>query len=161
MTENGQKSYYIATPAAVFSFLLIVDQITKYAVSSHLDLYGSIPLIGNLLKITYITNTGISFGMLDSHPGVVLALQSVLFLVIVIAAVASVKRKSSRLLLIGLAATLAGGIGNLIDRLLHGYVIDFISVSTFNIWNFADMYIIAGCILVGVSLFTGKAGEKK
>jgi signal peptidase II len=50
----------------------------------------------------------------------------------------------------GLAWIVAGGAGNLIDRIMYGHVIDYISVGTFPVWNFADMCIVGGCILLGI-----------
>ncbi len=95
-------------------------------------------------------NTGVSFSLFEGYPEVLIVVQSILFVLVAGACVVTYLRLRHPVLQTGLTWIVAGGAGNLIDRILYGYVIDYISVGTFPIWNFADMCIVGGCILLGI-----------
>jgi signal peptidase II len=143
---------------AMFAALVWIDRLLKKFVSGHMQIGEAIPSQDAFFSIRYTINDGVSFSMFSAgNPNVLIALQSVLFVVVAVVWVVvyreGMKRfeiKSHPMLLIGLTWIVAGGAGNLIDRILYRYVIDFISVGTFPIWNFADMCIVGGCVLVGV-----------
>ena len=114
----------------------------------------------NFLGIEYATNTGIAFGIFKSSPFI-----NTLLIILVLAvfifffwesSFGSSKKAISicnRLGLIGFILVISGGIGNLIDRILYGYVIDFIKIGFWPNFNLADSYITIGVILIIISLF--------
>lgn len=117
-------------------------------------------LIFNFLGIEYTTNTGVAFGILKNSPFlntllIVLILIMFIFLLWEITFDSSKKTilADNRAALIGLILILSGGIGNLIDRVLYGYVIDFVRIGGWPNFNLADSYITTGAILVMISLF--------
>jgi signal peptidase II len=142
----------------MFAAFVWIDRLLKNLVSGHMRIGDAIPSPDAFFSIRYTINEGVSFSMLSGNPNVLIVLQSVLFIIVALVWVAIYREVSKRhfpakncsMLLIGLTWIVSGGAGNLIDRVLYRYVIDFISVGTFPIWNFADMCIVGGCILVGV-----------
>ena len=127
--------------------IVAADQIIKYFVSSNLQLIGSISVIDNFLKFTYVENNGVAFGMFADMRWIFVALTSALLIAIII--VMFVKRPNGKMFYISAGLIIGGGIGNLIDRIFYGYVIDYISLSFFPpVCNFADYAITIGTILL-------------
>ena len=143
---------------AMFAVLLWFDRFTKGLVAARMQIGDAIPSKDAFFSIHYTVNTGVSFSLFTGHPEILMALQSVLFAVVAAACFITYRRLRHPLLQTGLCWIVAGGLGNLIDRIMFRYVIDFISVGNFPIWNFADMCIVGGCILLGVYVlwFYGK-----
>ena len=134
----------------VFAGLLWFDRFTKNLVSANMQPGEAIPAQDAFVAIRYTVNTGVSFSLFSGHPGILIALQSVLFIAIAVAFVITYRRLRHPVLQTGLVWIVTGGAGNLIDRIMYGHVIDFISVGSFPVWNFADMCIVGGCILLGI-----------
>ena len=130
------------------------DQFTKHLVSSSMQLGQSQEIINNFFYFTYAHNTGVAWGMLAGH----------LWLFIIVALVSAVlmivffmkTRRNEVLTRFGLVLTFAGMAGNLIDRVMYGYVRDFIDVVIFNynfpIFNVADMAVVIGVILIIIEI---------
>lgn len=127
--------------------LAVLDQIIKYFVSVYIQPVGSVSVIDNIFKITYVENRGVAFGMFSDMRWFFIILTSVLIISIIVFMFK--KRPQSKMFYISSALIIGGGIGNLIDRIFYGYVIDYLSVSFFPpVCNFADY-----CITVGTVLF--------
>ncbi len=126
---------------------ILVDQLTKWLVATTMALGESIPLISGVLHITYIHNRGAAFGMLADHRWVFLVISSIT--IVAIAVFLCVTRIRDTLSLVSLSLILAGGIGNMIDRLALGYVIDFIDfrIINFAVFNGADSFVCVGAAL--------------
>ncbi|MGN0442506.1 MAG: signal peptidase II [Acutalibacteraceae bacterium] len=131
---------------------IAVDQLIKIFVINNLQPIKSVTVIDNLLTFTYVENKGMAFGMLANQRWIFIALTSIVILALVIA-VFKLKNQS-RLFYISAALLIGGGIGNLIDRILYGYVVDYIALSFFPpVCNFADYCVTAGVIIFLVYLF--------
>ncbi len=129
-----------------------VDQIIKYFVSIYLQPVGSITVIDNILNLTYVENRGVAFGMFSDMRWIFVAVTVILIIAVV--AVMFVKRPKSKMFYLSVALIVGGGIGNLIDRIFYGYVIDYLSLSFFPpVCNFADYCITIGTILLIIYLF--------
>lgn len=133
---------------AVFSILLaFADQVIKYFVYENLRPVGSVSVIDNLFSIVYSENRGAAFGIFQNATlffSVITILLIGVFLFLLIT-----KKFSGKLFMISVILIIGGGIGNLIDRLFRGFVIDYLSLSFFPpICNFADY-----CITIGAVLF--------
>lgn len=126
---------------SVFLYLgiLILDQVSKFIVRSNMPVGSSFNL-GNLLAITYVTNTGVSFGMFKGYNWVftLIALIALIFFVYFF-----FKQPDFRM-----AIALAGISGNLMDRIFLGYVVDFINFHFWPIFNIADSAIFIGLFLL-------------
>lgn len=136
----------------IASLSIVVDQVIKIFVINNLQPIKSVTVIDNLLTFTYVENKGMAFGMLANQRWIFIALTSIVILALVIA-VFKLKNQS-RLFYISAALLIGGGIGNLIDRILYGYVVDYIALSFFPpVCNFADYCVTAGVIIFLVYLF--------
>ena len=145
---------------ALVAIIVLLDQATKSIVRSSLPLYESREVIAGFLNFTYVQNTGAAFGMLNNvdfpYKSIVMMVIAGLALV-AIAAYATQLGFEDRLARLGLSCILGGAIGNLIDRALLGYVVDFIDVywrgRHFWAFNIADAAINVGAGLVILDMF--------
>ena len=140
--------------------LIAVDRITKNCAAQALA-SGDIAVIDKVLYFRYTENTGVAFSMFSDNRWVLVGITSVM-LIVALAFFLSGKIKD-KLELFALSLIIAGGVGNLIDRLSLGYVIDFIDVRIINfaIFNVADMCITIGAILVCIAAFAAEKREKR
>lgn len=132
-----------------FDIFILLDQITKYFAQKN---QNTLEIIGDFLKIEYSQNSGIAFGIQLYKP--LLIVISIALLIFLIRFGAKELNLKKNLSIISISLVLAGGIGNLIDRLFRGYVIDFISIWEYPNFNFADAYIVLG--ILSIVLFYGK-----
>ena len=124
-----------------------LDQLTKYLVVANMSLHESIAVIPGVFNFTYIQNDGAAFGMLDDQRWIFLVLSTVA--IIGILGFMFWKKPQDKLLLASLILIVSGGIGNMIDRIALGYVIDFIDFCAFpELWkwvfNVADSFVCVG-----------------
>lgn len=124
-----------------------LDQLTKYLVVANMGLHESIAVIPGVFNFTYIQNDGAAFGMLDDQRWIFLVLSTVA--IIGILGFMFWKKPQDKLLLASLILIVSGGIGNMIDRIALGYVIDFIDFCAFpELWkwvfNVADSFVCVG-----------------
>ena len=136
---------------AVGLLILAADQLTKFAAARLLLAGQSQPLLGPYLSLTVQRNTGAAFGMFPAATTALIALAAII--VIFIAVWGPQIAQSNRLLAAGLAMALGGAAGNLIDRLRLGYVLDFLDLHFWPVFNVADIGITCGAILVVIALF--------
>ena len=133
--------------AILAAALVVLDQIVKYLVRANIELGGSVPFIPFLLDLTYVQNTGAAFSILRSHTWL-LTLTSA---VVVLAMCALIWKGffKNTLGMWSASLVLAGGMGNLIDRAVFGFVTDMFETTFMNfaVFNVADC-----CITVGVPL---------
>ena len=135
----------------IFSlFWITIDQITKYVATTHL-LYAKPKVILPILNFTLTFNDGAAFGMFDQQPGWQIIFFVVLALVITGVLIGYVLKTpcDRRMRLLGMSLIIAGAIGNLIDRVWHQTVIDFIQCHIGE-WSFAIFNVADACITIGV-----------
>ena len=133
--------------AILAAALAALDQLVKYLVRAHIPLGGSLPFIPHVLDLTYVQNTGAAFSLLRQHTWLLTLISAVVVLVMCRLIVKGfVKNALGRW---AAALVLAGGMGNLIDRAVFGYVTDMFQTvfMEFAVFNLADC-----CITVGVPL---------
>ena len=119
-----------------FLCIIIVDQITKYLIRTNIILYGSKIILKNILSFTFLKNTGVSFGLFKGY--------NWLFLFILIVAFGYFVYLYFKEKKIQYSIICAGIIGNLIDRIFLGYVVDFINFHFWPVFNIADSAIFIG-----------------
>ncbi len=128
---------------------VFIDQVTKMFVLAKLKLNDSVSIIANFFNLTYIKNTGGAFGLF-SNGTIILAVISIAFICYLVYYFYKYKLNSNLYQFI-LGLLLAGVIGNLIDRLVKGYVIDFLDFKIFGydfpIFNVADIFVVCGMLL--------------
>ena len=141
----------------MFFFLVLIasivflDQISKFLVIIYLKNVGSVSVIPGILRFTYVENDGAAFGMLDDHRWVFMLLSTVAIIGLLI--YLWKQPPASLLCRISLAFLVGGGIGNMIDRCLYGYVVDFIDFCAFpKLWmwvfNVADSFGTVGTFML-------------
>ena len=147
-------------PLLVALLIILVDQVSKYLVVRYLQPLGTsgIPIIGSYLRLVYLENTGVSFGQLQQFSAVL-----TIFIAVVVIGLAVGYRQlvtASPWANLALGLIMGGAIGNLVGRILTGirlglsnaYVVDFVDVRYFAVFNVADSAITVGGILYGVYL---------
>ena len=155
--------------AIIISVVLMVvavamDQISKYLVVANMELHESIEIIPGIFNFTYIQNRGAAFGSFDEHRWVFLILSTVAILAIL--GFLFWKKPQNKLLLASLILVTGGGIGNMIDRIFLGYVIDFLDFCAFpSLWmwifNVADAFVCIGAGLLALWMILDTVNEMK
>ena len=147
----------VSTIVAVL--LVAIDQIVKNWAAETL-IKGDIEIFKNVLYLKYTENTGVAFSMFSDNRWILVGVTSVM-LAAVLAFFLSGK-VSGKLEVFSLSLLLSGGVGNLIDRISLGYVIDYIDVRIINfaIFNFADICICVGAFLLCVAVYFSDKKEK-
>ena len=139
---------------AIFVVLItIADQVTKAMTVANIPLHRDIPVLDGLFHFTYVQNTGAAFSSLEGMRWLFI----LIFLVLTVALAYEIRKQKMGFKTFEwwcIAAIYGGGLGNMIDRLRLGYVVDMIEVEfiKFPVFNVADCFITCGCIALFVSL---------
>ncbi|MGB9722846.1 MAG: signal peptidase II [Chloroflexia bacterium] len=145
-------------PLALALLTVLVDQVSKYFVVRYLDPGEALYLLGYALRLEHVRNTGVSFGQLQSYPAVItiLGLVTVAFLFVGYPYLLTPAPWANA----ALGLVIGGAVGNLIDRVAtawqygldRAYVVDFIGVSIWPVFNVADSALTVGAIVYGLYL---------
>ena len=130
----------------VFALILLADQITKYYISNHFIPLNSVSLFGDFIYLTFVKNAGAAFGVLQNYQHLFIIVTSAILLIVLIYFFYSPRKDV--FLKVSLVMIMAGGVGNLIDRIRQGYVIDFIDLKFWPVFNVSDMSVVIGSILL-------------
>lgn len=139
--------------AVVFS-TVGCDQVTKMAARDTLKYIGAVSYLGNTFRMEYAENAGafMSLGQELSHSIRFLIFSVLVFIFLGLLAIQLVRSKMSLIKTMGYSLILGGGIGNLIDRVLHGQVVDFLNIGfgslRTGIFNIADVAVTAGVVVL-------------
>jgi len=139
--------------------VVLLDQISKYAVAHSLRLYETVPVITGFFNLVHTRNRGMAFGLMN-RPGIGMG-----FFVLLAASIGATAvllfwflklKKEEKLMTMGLSVVLGGALGNLIDRVFHREVIDFIDIYYgkyhWPAFNIADSAITTGTLLIAICL---------
>lgn len=138
--------------------VVVFDQITKMIAIKQLLPISTYPIIKDVIHFTYVENRGAAFGILKDQRWIFMILSTVVVVVILYIMV-RYKKYLHPIMLIGLSFTVGGGIGNMIDRTVKGYVVDFIDFTLidFAVFNIADTFICIGVGLIILDIIIGKS----
>ena len=141
--------------------LALVDQLLKLLVKAELAPIGELPLLDGVLHLTYVENRGMAFGMMQGQKWLLIWVTALVLLVLIAGIIMGKIRKPATLFTT--AVIIGGGIGNLIDRVYRGYVVDYIDVRIINfaVFNFADICVTCGTAVLLVILFVEMLREGK
>ena len=149
--------------AALCGLLIIgADQYTKYFISNHYTLAESHPFIPGIIDITYVRNTGAAWGMLSDRTWLLISITAVVMLVC-ISLILKYGTKN-KILFWAMILVLSGGIGNMVDRIIRGSVVDFLHFTfwpDFPVFNVADCAIVLGAVLLAVYFIVDLYIEQK
>jgi signal peptidase II len=137
----------------IVSVILVLDRVSKILVTKYLSLNSSVPLIKGVFHISLVHNRGGAFGLLRN--------QLPFFILTSLVAVILIWRslradKHNKVYTIALSLILAGALGNLIDRVFYGYVIDFLDFRIWPVFNVADSAITVGALILGWGIIFNK-----
>ncbi len=141
--------------------VLVLDQVTKYLVEKHIRMYEAITVVPGFFNLTHVRNRGAAFSLLSGAPAV---FRSVFFITITLIAVAVIavliRKTHERLLVVAFSLIAGGAVGNVIDRIRYGEVVDFIQwyVRSYS-WpsfNIADSAISVGVALLAIDMLFKK-----
>ena len=131
-----------------------LDQLFKYLAVVHLKGEPPVPIIDGVFELHYSENPGAAFGILQDHRWVFITV-TIVVMIVMLGVLMSGKFSQYPLMNISGALIVAGGVGNLIDRIANGYVVDFLyfKLINFPIFNFADCCVVIGAVLLLVFFF--------
>jgi len=152
--------------ALLIALTLLVgcDHATKFAAKAELEGHAPRSLIRGLLGLRYTENTDVAFNLLRAVPeGVRAPMLTILGTAAIIALLGFLLRRQSKLGFARIALLLmtAGALGNVLDRVVRGYVVDFVQVPHWPVFNVADIYVTAGAILLGWTSLRGRPQKKQ
>ena len=150
-------------PLIAAVLLVAVDQITKYMALTQLKPIGSVTFIDGFMDFTFVENRGAAFGIFSGKTWLLLVISIIICAVLVWAMTKMPKTKEYRKLRVTFVLILSGAVGNIIDRALRGYVVDFFEF-TFIKWpvfNMADIYVVVGTIVMAVIIMFFMKDEKE
>ena len=152
---SEQRSKWLAVPwtLVIVVFVLAVDQFSKVSVATNLGFGQSVPEAG-FFRITYVTNSGMAFGLFPHYAPIPTI--ATLLGIMVLFAFYWTRAARNRFLRISLGLQMGGAIGNLVDRIRLGYVIDFIDVGDWPVFNIADSAIVIGLTILAYTIFLNK-----
>jgi signal peptidase II len=159
--ERAAKAGWWVLPLVALA-ALTVDQWTKYLVVSNLKLYESwapLPALANLFTIHHVTNTGAAFGLFQNG-SLVFAVVAIVVSVVIVLYYRHLP-DGEWLVRLSLGLQLAGALGNLIDRVRVGHVIDFLDFQVWPVFNLADASIVCGVILLAYLLLREERQESR
>ena len=142
--------------------IFLLDRFSKILVVKNLTLGESVRVIGNFFNITYVNNHGAAFGIMDGKI-IFIILVSILIFGHLIYEIK--KGTHSKLITLSISFVIGGLLGNLFDRLIYGYVIDFLDFDFFGydfaIFNIGDSFIVIGTILLAIGYILEEKNENK
>ena len=132
-------------PALIVA-IIALDQFTKYLIRANFSVGETLPVVQDVFHLTYVRNRGAAFSIFqDNH--ILTVLVPVVAMILCAVILVYLMRKKEKLLSVAVALIMAGGIGNLTDRISNGYVTDFIDFRVFPVFNVADIAVTCGCAL--------------
>ena len=148
MVRKNSELFLIPLLAA----LVVADQLAKWAARNYLT--SPVPVIRNFFHLTFVMNSGLAFGFLQGTNDIFVWLYIVVLGLIIFCYDKFPKNRFSRVMLFFI---IAGIIGNFIDRIVFGYVVDFIDFRIWPVFNVADIYLTVGIVgMIGKELFKKK-----
>lgn len=143
------KKNILVFSAALVAVLL--DQLTKLLIRQNFQIGQSVPIIKNILHLTYVTNTGSAFGLFRNFNSafILFSIPVILFILHYLKKI----KGNEKALLLAAGLLLGGTIGNLIDRLAYGHVIDFIDFRIWPVFNVADSAVTISIFLLIILLW--------
>ena len=133
---------------------VVLDQLTKLLVVNNLPFNSTISILGEVFGLRYIHNYGAAWSMLESHPEILIVIAVVILIAVVVLLFKTPRHKKWQRFC--WALVISGAVGNIIDRVRLGYVVDFLQLPHWPVFNVADCLLVVGVILICVLLIFEK-----
>ena len=139
-----------------------IDQVLKLIVTNTLEIGQSVPLIEGVFHFTYVRNFGAAFSILQNKQMFLIVITGIVMAAAAVILFKNIK-SMGRLASFSLAAGIAGGIGNIIDRIRLGYVVDFLDFKLidFPVFNFADCCVVVGAFALVAAVFISDKKDRE
>ncbi len=140
--------------------IIVLDQVSKYAAVKYLKGNNPYVIIKNFFQLYYVENYGAAFGILQNKKAFFIIITSIVIISITFF-LFRYSHSLTKLMKVSLSMLMGGAIGNLIDRIRLGYVVDFISIKfgkgyDFPVFNVADMFVVIGTFLIMIMIVSDK-----
>lgn len=134
----------------IVTTVLVLDQLSKILALKYLKPVGSFPIINNIFRLTYVENRGAAFGILQN--------QKLFFIIFALLVLGFIwfythNNRLNKIMIYGLSLATGGIIGNLIDRVRLGFVVDYLHIANFPVFNIADSAVTIGIALISIFIF--------
>lgn len=141
-------------PVIAVIVLILLDQGTKFWALASLKPIHNITLVEGFMDLTFVENRGVAFGMFSGQRWVILLLTCIIAVGLIWFYVTLPKKQEYRPVRVSLILILSGAMGNIIDRMFRGYVVDFFEFTFFEwpVFNVADIYVVVGVILLALMI---------
>jgi len=148
--------------AVMIVLMVALDRWSKIWAQDILMKVDTIPLINNVFHLTYVENRGAAFSILNGKVGFLILFTGLVLIGLCMLLIHSMRNGESKILLIALAMVIGGAIGNMYDRIVLGYVVDYFDFRLINfaVFNVADVFVVCGSILLGLYLIFIEGKEK-
>lgn len=157
-----KRQYYISISLFITIVILLLDQITKFIVASSMRVGDSFNVIPHFLNITSHRNNGAAWGILSGKMSFFYIITIIILVVLILFYIKEAKQHL--LMQVAISLLFAGALGNFIDRVLHGEVVDFVDTNIFGynfpIFNVADSSLTIGVLLIVIALLTDMKKEE-
>lgn len=146
----------------IYILTLIIDQVIKLIIKFNMKVNDEITVISNFFKINYLQNTGAAFSSFKGMRYILIIVTLIIFFLLI----KYIKKNeiNKKIEIVSLGLIMGGLVGNLIDRILYGYVIDYLSFTIFNypfaVFNLADTFIVIGVILFVIDIILIESRKK-
>lgn len=159
ITKKSARDYILYS--AIIAVGIFLDQITKWLSVKFLSVVDTVPIIKNVIHLTYVENRGAAFGMFKDQRWIFMTTSTVM--IVGLLAYLYLGLAENKLYEISIAMIISGGIGNMIDRIALQYVIDFIDFRLINfaVFNGADSFVCVGAGLLVLALVRDIIKEAK
>jgi signal peptidase II len=141
----------------ISTLVFFIDQLVKLIVSLNLNLNSSINIISDFFKITYLTNTGAAWSIFNNHSYLLIFISLAVFIFLIYYSHYFIMNKHNT---IAFGLVFGGLLGNLFDRIFHGYVIDYLDFKLINynypVFNLADTALVIGIVMLIVAIVKGE-----
>ena len=145
--------------AVIIAAVIVLDRIVKALVKSGFEPGDTVAVLGDFFHITYVQNRGVAFSMLYGHQTVIIILTAALLAAVLVFLI-GFNKKFPAVFNTGLALVCGGGLSNIVDRTLYGYVVDMLDFGSFPVFNVADICICVGCGLMLLYAMRSMKDEK-
>ena len=151
----------IALTLAVVAVLTGLDQLTKYLVLTNIKPVNAVPVIDKVIQFRYVENTGAAFSILSEKTWLLSLFTGILIILAFL--YLFLGKADNKLQYVSLILIISGGLGNLIDRIFRGFVIDFIEYlfMEYAVFNFADILVTIGAVLLVISVLFAKPSKEE
>ena len=158
--EQSKTSRTKIAGFVMMALLVLIDQLTKYWAANNLKA-ASIPVIKGVFELAYVENRGAAFGIMQNANFFFLAVTLIMLAVIVGVLRRIPDVRKYRMFTLSLFVLMAGAVGNILDRMMNGYVVDFLyfSLINFPVFNVADICVVCSVILLIILMLFVYRGE--